>query len=258
MCGRYSLTAPPDDVRALFGYGERPNFPPRYNIAPTQPIAVVTGEADGRHFLLARWGLLPSWVKDPKDFPLLVNARSETAAQKPTFRAAMRHRRCLVPANGFYEWGPGAGTRKQPYWCAPKDGHLVAFAGLMETYTDPNGSELDTATILTTPANRRLRPIHDRMPAVILPEDFAAWLDTVGVSAEEATKMLRPADDRLFEPVPVSLAVNRVANDRPELHERVAPPAPEPGVAPITAEVPPRRGRGKDKGKKDGGQFDLF
>ncbi|MEZ5841776.1 MAG: SOS response-associated peptidase [Hyphomicrobiales bacterium] len=253
MCGRYSLTAAPEEVRARFGYVEQPNFPPRYNIAPTQPIAVIFADAGERHFALARWGLLPSWVKDPAAFPLLINARSETAATKPAFRAAMRHRRCLIPANGFYEWGPGTAGRRQPYWCAPKDGGLVAFAGLLETYADPNGSEIDTAAILTTAANRRLRPVHDRMPAVILPEDFAAWLDTAGVSPQEAGRMLKPANDALFEPVPVSLAVNRTGNDSAALQKRIPPPAPPDGEAPITA---PKLKRGR--GKKDDGQFDLF
>ena len=169
MCGRYSLTASPEEIRALFGYDEQPNFPPRYNIAPMQPIAIVTAEHGKRGFLLARWGLIPSWVKDPAGFSLLINARGETAAEKPAFRGAMRHRRCLVPANGFYEWGKASSGPKQPYWVAPADGRLVAFAGIWETYAAADGSEIDTGAILTVDSNEAVAQVHHRMPIIIPP-----------------------------------------------------------------------------------------
>src|SRR5712691_7452771 len=161
MCGRYTVTSTPDAMRALFRYEEQPNFPPRYNVAPTQPIPIIRLVDGKRHFALVRWGMLPSWVKDPKTFTLLINARGESVAEKPAFRAAMKRRRCLIPADGFYEW-KAVGERKQPYFVRAKSGGLLAFAGLWETWTGPNGEELETGTIVTTSANKTLAPIHDR------------------------------------------------------------------------------------------------
>ena len=129
MCGRYAVTTAPEAIRALFGYPEQPNFPPRYNVAPTQPIVIVRLMDGKRQFALVRWGLLPSWVKDPKNFTLLINARGELVIDKPAFSAAMKRRRCLVPADGFYEW-KAVGTRKQPYYVRAKSGQPLAFAGL--------------------------------------------------------------------------------------------------------------------------------
>src|SRR5581483_1340130 len=129
MCGRYAVTSSPEAIRALFRYAELPNFPPRYNVAPTQPIAVVRLVNGERHFALVRWGLLPPWVKDPKNFSLLINARAETVLDKPAYKNAMKRRRCLVPADGFYEWRR-AGDRKQPFFVRKKGGGPVAFAGL--------------------------------------------------------------------------------------------------------------------------------
>jgi putative SOS response-associated peptidase YedK len=219
MCGRYLIISTPEAIRALFGYSEQPNFPPRYNVAPTQPIAVVRLRDGKRSFALMRWGLLPAWVKDPRAFPLLINARGESVLDKPAFRNAMRRRRCLIPTDGFYEW-QAAGER------APKRPHFVrakrkageasaplAFAGLWETWTGPNGEELDTAAIVTTAANRTLSAIHDRMPVFIPPEAFDQWLDCERFDAKEAALLIKPADDPLLEAYPISLAVNRVAND---------------------------------------------
>lgn len=230
MCGRYALSALPEEVREFFGLMELEEFPPRYNIAPTQPIAIVSATAPAnegsnrpdRQALLVRWGLLPAWVKDPGGFPLLFNARSESAAEKAAFRAAMRHRRVLVPASGFYEWrkGPGKGDRAQPFWVKPRHGRIIAFAGLMETYQDASGNELDTAAILTTGANATLRGIHERMPVVIQPEDFSRWLDCRASEPRDVADLLRPIDGDFFEAVPVSDAVNKVANDNGSLQER--------------------------------------
>ncbi len=149
MCGRYTITSAPEAIRALFRYQEQPNFPPRFNVAPTQPIPIVRLDEGKREFALVRWGLLPSWVKDPKQFTLLINARGESVIDKPAFRAAMKRRRCLIPADGFYEWKAG-GTRKQPYFVRLKSGAPMAFAGLWECWTGPNGEELETAAIVTT------------------------------------------------------------------------------------------------------------
>lgn len=222
MCGRYALTATPEELQALMGYLDNEAFPPRYNIAPTQPVAIVRLEHGVRRFALVRWGLVPGWVKDPKNFTLLINARSETAAEKPSFRAAMRHRRCLFPASGFYEWRRGPNKKKQPFWIRPKDGGLIAFAGLWETWSDRDGSEIDSGCILTTAANQNIASIHDRMPVIINPAEFSRWLDTVENAPSDVTDLLRPAPDDLLEAIPVSPRVNTARNDDPALQDAVA------------------------------------
>jgi putative SOS response-associated peptidase YedK len=225
MCGRFALTATADEVRALMGYLDVVDFPPRYNIAPTQPVAIVRLERGERRFALARWGLVPAFVKDPKNFALLFNARSESAGDKPAFRAAMRYRRCLFPASGFYEWRRGPGKAKQAFWLRPRHGRLVAFAGLWETWSDRDGGEIDTATILTTDANALVAPIHDRMPVVVAPDDFDRWLDTRRYPPEAVAELLRPPPDDLFEAIAVGPAVNSADNDNPSLQAPM-PPAP--------------------------------
>ncbi|MBI3705422.1 MAG: SOS response-associated peptidase [Rhizobiales bacterium] len=252
MCGRYTLTSAPEAIRALFRYLEQPNFPPRFNIAPTQPIAIVRLVEGQRQFALVRWGLLPSWVKDPKAFALLINARGESAAEKPAFRAAMKRRRCLIPADGFYEW-QAVGGRKQPFFVRAKSGGPFAFAGLWETWTGPNGEELDTAAIVTTCANKTLAPIHERMPVVVPPEAFDLWLNCAAVDATTAAALIAPAPDNFFEAYPVSTHVNRVANDSPKLIEPlVAGAEPEAAPKPAKKRAPVKRA------KKDDGQASLF
>src|ERR1700761_8616839 len=214
MCGRYVIISTPEAIRALFGYAEQPNFPPRYNVAPTQPIAVVRLVEGKRSFSLMRWGLLPAWVKDPKTFPLLINARGESVNAKPAFRNAMRRRRCLIPTDGFYEWQAGkSGGPKRPHFVrARRDAHgaapPLAFAGLYETWIGPNGEELDTAAIVTTAANRVLAPLHDRMPVFVPREAFDLWLDCANVEPDVAAALIRPADDALLEAYEISSAVN--------------------------------------------------
>ena len=217
MCGRFALTATPDEVQALMGYLDEVDFPPRYNIAPTQPVAIVRLVRGERRFALVRSGLVPSFVKDPKNFSLFFNARSETAAEKPTFRAAMRYRRCLFPASGFYEWRRGPGKSKQPYWVRPKAGGLIAFAGLWETWSDRDGGEIDSAVILTTDASQAIAPIHDRMPVVIAPADFDRWLDAREYPPAAVADLLRPAPEDLFEAIAVGPEVNSARNDNPSL-----------------------------------------
>jgi putative SOS response-associated peptidase YedK len=252
MCGRYTVTSAPEAIRALFRYEEQPNFPPRYNIAPTQPIAIVRLLEGARHFALVRWGLLPSWVKDPNNFSLLINARGESVCDKPAFRAAMKRRRCLIPADGFYEW-KAVGGRKQPYFVRAKSGMPLAFAGLWETWTGPNGEELETGTIVTTNANRTLEPIHGRMPAIVPPEAFDLWLDCSNVDAKTAAAIIQPAPDDLLEAYEVCTAVNRTANDNPTLVQPFAGSA-EPEPAPKPAAQPTRVKRVK----KDDRQTSLF
>jgi putative SOS response-associated peptidase YedK len=251
MCGRYVVTSAPEAIRALFGYAEEPDFPPRYNIAPSQPIAIVKMQNGQRCFALVRWGLLPSWVKDPKSFTLLINARGESLLDKLAFRAAVKYRRCLIPADGFYEW-KAAGARKQPYFVRPKDGAPLAFAGLWETWTGPNGEELETAAIVTTRANRTLAEIHDRMPVIVPPEAFNLWLDCTHVDLETACALIAPAPDSALEAYEVSTDVNRTANDNARLLERWRAPAglERPPVSPrrkaarVGARVPGDDGQG--------------
>ncbi|MEO8667239.1 MAG: SOS response-associated peptidase [Bauldia sp.] len=231
MCGRFALTATPEEVQALFGYLDAEQFPPRYNIAPTQPIAVVRVLHGDRRLTLMRWGLVPAFVKDPKGFPLLFNARSESAATRPAFANAMRYRRCLIPASGFYEWRKGPGRQKQPFWLRPRASGLIAFAGLWETWSDRDGGEIDTATILTTDANRTLAPIHDRMPLIVSPADFDRWLKSTGDPSDDVTGLLRPAPDALLEAIPVGARVNKADNDGPELQIPVVANDPAPPAA---------------------------
>ena len=251
MCGRYTLTSAPEAIRALFRYEEQPNFPPRYNVAPTQPIPIVRLNEGKRQFALVRWGLLPSWVKDTKVFSLLINARGESVLDKPAFRNAMKRRRCLIPADGFYEWQAGT-TRKRPYYVRAKAGGPLAFAGLWETWTGPNGEEMETAAIVTTRANRTLAPIHERMPVILAADAFDLWLNSTDVDATTAAALIAPAPDNLLEAYEISTDVNRVANDNPKVIEPVvpgqsAPPAPVKAAAKRASAV-----------KKDDGQGALF
>ena len=239
MCGRFALVQGPQDLEEIFAVAELGAFPPRYNIAPTQPVLVVVAapprapgsNLPGRQALLARWGLIPGWAKNPNDLPLLINARSETAAEKPAFRAAMRHRRALIPASGFYEWRRVAGRTGQAYWVRPRAGGVVAFAGLLETWLEPGGAEIDTAAILTTAANPDLAGIHDRMPAVIRPQDFPRWLDCVRNEPRDVAGLMAPVEPGFFEAIPVSSAVNKVANTSPDIQARAEPARPEAAQA---------------------------
>jgi putative SOS response-associated peptidase YedK len=256
MCGRYVILSTPEAIRAMFGYAELPNFPPRYNVAPTQPIPVVRLDNGKRSFALMRWGLLPAWVKDPKTFPLLINARGESVLDKPAFRNAMRRRRCLIPTDGFYEWQPG--PPKRPYFVQAKRGAdgaapPLAFAGLYETWTGPNGEEVDTATIITTTANRTLAAVHERMPVFVKPEAFELWLDCANVEADVAAALIAPADEALLEVHEVSTAVNRVVNDSAAL---IAPvPA---GAAQAAVSAPAAKEKKVKRPKPSDDQASLF
>jgi putative SOS response-associated peptidase YedK len=220
MCGRYAIISAPEALRGLFAYDDVPSFPPRYNIAPTQPVPIVRSEAGRRRFRLVRWGLIPPWVKDPRTFSLLVNARSESVLEKPAFRAAVRRRRCLFPADGFFQWKLEGGVNT-PYWVRRVDGGLLALAGIWETWIGPNGEELETAAIVTTAANRKLAALHERMPVVIRPDAFAPWLDSTNEKPASFMPLIEPAAVDLLEAYPVSPAVNDVGNDAPELVIRV-------------------------------------
>lgn len=232
MCGRYAITLPPEAVRGYFAYRETPNFPPRYNIAPTQPIPIVTADPFSggveRRFRLMRWGFLPGFAKDPKAFPLIINARLEGVAGKASFRAAMKRRRCLVIADAFYEWRsePSAkrGASKRPYMVRRANGEPMGFAGLYETYVDNTGGEIDTACIIVRPANRLIGLIHDRMPAILDKSDFSAWLDCDRVDAEEALALLTPTPEDALEMIEIGARVNSFANDDADVQAPVAAP----------------------------------
>ncbi len=213
MCGRYSLTTPVDALRALFGFaGPPPNLPARYNIAPTQEAPVVRRRGPGaaRELALLRWGLVPSWADGPRTGYRMINARAETVARKPAFRAAFRRRRCLVPADGFYEWR-AEGKRKQPYRVAFEDGAPFAFAGLWERWRGADGGEIESFAIVVTDANALLRPIHDRMPVILAPDDHEAWL--TGEDGDALSGLLRPHPGTGMIVYPVSPRVNDPRND---------------------------------------------
>ncbi len=213
MCGRYAITLPPNAYRDYFDYLDEPNFPPRYNIAPSQPVPIVCIEQGARRFRLVRWGFIPEWAVDVSAFPLLFNARVESLLEKASFRNAVRRRRCVFLADGFFEWN-GEGRVKQPYFIRRADGGPMPFAGVWETYADPSGGEIDTAAIVTTQANAALRPIHHRMPSILNPTAIQTWLDVQDCSAETAAQIAsRPSPDLNLEIVAVGPRVNSAAND---------------------------------------------
>jgi putative SOS response-associated peptidase YedK len=216
MCGRFLLTAPPDAVGRQFDLAITDNFPARYNIAPTQPIATIRQGEGARHYALARWGFIPSWAKkdwhDRLGGKPLINARAETILEKPTFRAAFRRRRCLVPADGFYEWRTEEGAR-QPYLIRPAAGGLIAFAAVWETAHDPDGGEIDTAAILTTAAGPDIFALHNREPVVIAPEDHARWLEADETEAEDALGLARAQGQGFWTFHAVSKEVNNARNE---------------------------------------------
>jgi putative SOS response-associated peptidase YedK len=216
MCGRYTLHHPTSQVVMRFGVQEVLAAPAdeRYNIAPSQPILVVVQEADRRELDTFQWGLIPSWAKDPTIGNKLINARAETLAEKPSFRNALTRRRCLIPSDGFYEWQKVDGKR-QPMYIRRRDGDLFAFAGLWEEWKEPDGTTLRTCAIITVPANNVVSGIHDRMPAMLRPEQEALWLDPSLKSAPDLTRLLMPYADEDMETYAVSPRVNRPANDDP-------------------------------------------
>jgi len=218
MCGRYSLHANPEVVALLFGLSQVPAYAPRYNIAPTANILVVREGIERRNeAAMLRWGLVPRWAKDPAMGARMNNARSETAFEKPSFRQPWRERRCLIPASGFYEWKDEGGKR-QPYYIHPRAGELFAFAGLWDQWRD-----LQTCAVLTTEANAPMAEVHERMPVILAPGEYGAWLH--GSDAERRA-LMRPCPADAIAIHRVSRAVNRAANEDPSLIE------PEPSEDP--------------------------
>ncbi len=190
---------------------------PRYNIAPTQPIPVIrqNPKEPVRELSLARWGLIPSWAKDPSVAVKMINARSETADTKPAFRDALKSRRCLIPADGFYEWAK-TGKGKQPYCFEVDEGELFAFVGLWDRWKDPTGNPIETCSILTTTPNAVTSPVHDRMPVILDPDSYDLWLDTGMKDVRAASELLTPFDARAMRCYPISTRINSVANDDEE------------------------------------------
>ncbi len=218
MCGRFTLTADPADLQEAFYWVDFGNvdITPRYNIAPTQGVAVVTN--DGRNKLdFFTWGLVPSWAKDPSIGGRMINARSETLAEKPSFRNAYKRRRCLILADGFYEWTQNPGEKfKTPMFIRMADRKPFAFAGLWEDWHSADGSRILSTTIITTQPNRLLAPIHNRMPVILPVEAYQKWLTSGEVPASQLDPLLRPYNPDLMEAFPVSRLVNRPQNDTPE------------------------------------------
>lgn len=230
MCGRYRLTSKDRAIAAHFGAEDGIEWSARYNIAPTQPIPAIRQDPrrPKRILNLLRWGLIPSWAKDSSVGVKMINARSETAAEKPAFRDAFRSRRCLIPANGFYEW-LRIGKAKQPYCFEVNRGEMFAFAGLWDCWHGPGGTPVVTCTILTTRPNALLSDIHDRMPAIVRLDDYDVWLDPAFKQTEAIGELLRPFDAGLMNRYPVSARLNRVENDDPECAVRIElPKAPTP------------------------------
>jgi putative SOS response-associated peptidase YedK len=229
MCGRFFITITPNEVAELMALYDLEDFPARYNIAPTQPILMVMqgprsepgSNLPSRISMLVRWGLIPSWVKDIKAFPLLLNARSESVMEKNSFKAAIRHRRTLIPASGFYEWKRTDDKKSQPYLVRPRGGGLVAFAGVMETYLAADGSEIDTGAIITTESNTAFMPIHDRLPVVIKPENYERWLDCRTYEPRQVADLFAAVENDYFEWLPISDKVNKVANTSPDIQNSI-------------------------------------
>jgi putative SOS response-associated peptidase YedK len=231
MCGRYTLSTPPEVVATLFDLAEVPAYPPRFNLAPTQqaPVVRVTEPGGARRLDLLRWGLVPYWAKEAAIGNRMINARSEGVAEKPAYRSSFRKKRCLVVTDGFFEWQKQGKGPKQPYLIRRCDRQPFAFAGLWSSWKDPErgdrgGEPLETFTILTTSPNEAIRPLHDRMPVILASGDFDLWLDPKVEAADRLLPLLTasPAED--LELVPVSRAVNSPAYDGPQCIEPLLGP----------------------------------
>ena len=224
MCGRFVAMTDPDGLVRFLVIDERqaPDLGPNYNVAPTQEVYAAAEHDDRRHLVTLRWGLVPSWAKDPAIGNRMINARAETAAEKRSFAPSLRKRRCLIPADGFYEWQRHERGPKTPHYIRRADEAPMTFAGLWSVWRDPadeTAEALRTCTILTTDANETLRPLHDRMPVIVEPQDWDRWLDRDLQDPEAVRDVLRPADDRLLVTHPVSTEVNSPRHNHPGLIE---------------------------------------
>lgn len=227
MCGRYASTLPPEMMQELFKLLNHIEMVPRYNIAPTQPVAAIWDAAGRREAHFARWGLVPHWVKDPREFPLLINARAETMSGKPAFRDALKNGRCILPASGYYEWHTNPDKSKQPYYITMADDQPMALAGLYSTWAGPGGEEVDSVATITVPTNGQLAEIHDRMPVILRGAEIDEWLDR-GVNAKRARQLAMPLEDGALKFHPVSTRVNSARDDDAGLIEPIALERPRP------------------------------
>ena len=245
MCGRYAYLLPPEAMQELFKLlKEVMLYPPRYNIAPTQPIITIVEREGRRTAELFRWGFVPGWVKDPKDWPLLINARSETMSEKPAFRDALRNCRCVVPASGYYEWRKGPDGERRPFYISAKDGEVLAFAGLYATRDGPNGEEVDTVCIVTTEPNAEVSEVYERMPAILRGAAIDDWLNTRDVDVAEALSLALPSPDGSMTFHPVAKTIGAATAEGPEL------------IMPFEGEWEPARP--KKKAATGSRQLDLF
>jgi len=212
MCGRYALHAPPDLLAEQFQATPGEDLPPRFNIAPSQPVPAVRDAGSGREWVLLRWGLVPAWAKEEKTSYSMINARAETVAVKPAYRAAFRQRRCLIPASGFYEWRAGPGG-KQPYYLRLKNTEVFAFAGLWERWQGADDRIVESCTIIVTTANAAVQPIHERMPVILAPNNYAAWLAPEQTEPGPLQALLKPFPAESMRLYPVGRQVNNPRHD---------------------------------------------
>ena len=225
MCGRYAATLPPEMMVELFKLLNRIDYPPRYNIAPTQPIAVIWEQEARRTVQLVRWGFVPGWVKDPREFPLLINARAEGLIEKPSFRDAIKRNRCVIPASGYFEWMKGEDGKKRPYYITLEGYEVMAFAGVYSNWIGPQGEEIDTAAIVTVEPNLEISSIYDRMPAILRGQEaIDDWLNTRDVTAKQAVQLASPPPPGAMTYYPVGKAIGSALAEGPDL------------IRPLTAE----------------------
>jgi putative SOS response-associated peptidase YedK len=249
MCGRYAFLLPPEAMAALFKVLNEVDYPPRYNIAPTQPIIVVLERQGKRTAELFRWGFVPGWVKDPREFSLLINARAESMTEKPSFRDAVRNSRCVVPATGYYEWMTGADGVRRPYYIESTETETMAFAGLYSTWAGPNGEEIDTVCIVTVDPNLEISGVYDRMPAILRGQEaIDAWLNTRDVDVREAVGLAVSPPAGTMKYHAVSKAVGRADAEGSEL---ILPLTPEQAAEDAASSRPKKKAAG-------GNQLDLF
>lgn len=231
MCGRFVQATDPDLYADYFSILDPPSLEPRYNIAPTDPVAVVIGAQDGsRRLQLMRWGLVPSWAKDPRVAARMFNARAETVAERPAFRAAFKRRRCLIPADGFYEWQSREGGPKQPWYIHGSGDHPLALGGLWERWGKPGEGEILSCTIITTPAEGSVGRIHERMPLILPPAHFERWLEPSLQDGDTITRLLGHGTAANLRMHPVSPQINHATNDGPDLIRPLTEPSGEDGL----------------------------
>lgn len=218
MCGRFTSLLSPELLAVIYEVQAQLDvIEPRFNIAPSQTVMIVRQQLDGKRELThVNWGLIPSWAKDPSIGHSLINARSETVAEKPSFRSAYKHRRCIIPASGYYEWQKTGEKSKQPWYITSADNTPLSFAGLWEHWQSPDGSEIETCSILTTSANELTMPLHDRMPVILSPDTFHLWL-LYSSKPEELRQLFTPFPAEYMDCFPVSTLVNNPRNNSPEL-----------------------------------------